>query len=100
MGTRTRQSECAQAARERAPLTSTQVDIARRLAEGHLYPQIAADLQVSVEYVRIVVSAACGRLGLVGDRMLLALWYRDHAPVGDRAGTADNEQPLARVERQ
>ncbi len=60
-------------------LTPAQRDIARRLSEGRLYPQIAADLHVSPAYVRIAVSAACGRLGLVGDRMLLALWYRDQA---------------------
>jgi len=66
------------------PLTPAQLDIARRLAAGQLYPQIAADLQVSVDYVRIVVSVACGRLGLVGDRMLLALWYRDQADRADQ----------------
>jgi len=58
-------------------LMPAQRDIARRLSEGHLYPQIAADLHVSVDYVRCVVSVACGRLGLVGDRMVFALWYRD-----------------------
>lgn len=65
-------------------LTPAQRDIARRLSEGHLYPQIAADLHVSVDYVRRVVSVACARLGLVGDRMLLALWYRAQADHADQ----------------
>ncbi len=69
------------------PLTPAQMDIARRLSEGHLYPQIAAERGVSVPYVRRVVTVACGRLGLIGDRMLLALWYRAHDSRADACDT-------------
>lgn len=66
-------------------LTPRQRDIARLLATGLTYGEVATRLSLDRGYVRARAVKACERLGLRGDRALLMVWYREHGASDDTA---------------